>query len=1005
MNQLSPHSPRALRTLAGLALAAALAATASVGTALPAAAAPATVTVTGTVTDKVTGLPIPDVDVMLYPAFSATDAFVSDPEDYDTTSSNGRYSFAGVEPGRYRIAFDDYFGSGVAAIPQFFGGEPGELSGDVEAIDIAAGSTTFDIALEPGATVSGRIVDANAKPIKNALVNIQSTTPGSSIYSPAAAVYTSTNGRFTARGLDTDDYRVIVSVDASTDSFALGSVNRNDDVSVGDLTVQAASTISGIAREASGSRLKNSTLLAFRVLDDDTIEAYPFSGASTNSRGEYRLNGLPQGDFIIANYDLITLILGGSPEYAGGTHDRFAAVRATVSKPGSKVYRDLRMANTATIQGTVTDAKGVPAAGVPVYAMRNDYSALFNSILGLDSTSAEPNPALPASVRSVLAASAAKQPAAAMTTLEREALPASVPLGGNETTSKGSYSLTGLDPNGSYTVWFGSNYEDEPLPASTATTSVLLTSSKTTLNAKLSPAVLVKGTATSPSGKLLADVTVTATRYVAPSAAGKRAASDNDEATFGAHEATTNSKGVYSLRLPAGTWVLKFSGYGLSSRYLGGGTYPSDPATKKLVTTSTGIPKQDIVLGTSGANVTGVFTDANGSEYFEAESTLERLVDGEVVDSTVVTEAYDDNYILLIEQLPIRRVADGDYRLRIAPKSYSDRYIVPETSVLFTISGAKVTSVNGAASTGTSLGQITLEAPQRVTPLADSEITVVADGPLTTGTTVHADLGDGVDTTTEYLYEWLRDGRPIGSAFGSSYVIQPGDAGARLSVAVARSSEYVIPGIERYFSAPTATVEPGDFTLEPGAPTITGSGAVGAVLTAVPAGDSGESHTFQWRINGVDVIGATKATFTPRIDNLRDTISAAVATDAGEPVVSNRVVVIPSGPVTLASTTASVLVGGKKMNTSRLGAVLTATSTLPASSLVVSYQWEYATKGSNWKPLAGKDRPTLTLSKKTTSTSRTGYSYRVVITAERAGAESGPVVTSKAVKVTKAYKK
>ena len=113
----------------------------------------------------------------------------------------------------------------------------------------------------------------------------------------------------------------------------------------------------------------------------------------------------------------------------------------------------------------------------------------------------------------------------------------------------------------------------------------------------------------------------------------------------------------------------------------------------------------------------------------------------------------------------------------------------------------------------------------------------------------------GTTGTNGVAYQWSHNQAPITGATASTLVVGPpiadGDAGTYTVTAT-------VPG-ETLTSAPAylTVVDPPVITTQPTAQTIpTGSGIV---LTVGAAG--GGPFTYQWRLNGVDIPGATNSTY------------------------------------------------------------------------------------------------------------------------------------------------
>ncbi len=136
-------------------------------------------------------------------------------------------------------------------------------------------------------------------------------------------------------------------------------------------------------------------------------------------------------------------------------------------------------------------------------------------------------------------------------------------------------------------------------------------------------------------------------------------------------------------------------------------------------------------------------------------------------------------------------------------------------------------------------------------------------------------------TTT---FQWLRNGAKIPGATRSSYTPVAADAGKQLTLALIGSRS---GSASRTFEAGTwmPKVMPGPPTAA--AATITGSPSVGSVLTAKKGtwrAPTPPDVRFQWLRNGVDITGATAATYKLK------------ASDKGTKISVRSTVIVPDSP-------------------------------------------------------------------------------------------------------------
>jgi Lectin C-type domain/The GLUG motif len=130
------------------------------------------------------------------------------------------------------------------------------------------------------------------------------------------------------------------------------------------------------------------------------------------------------------------------------------------------------------------------------------------------------------------------------------------------------------------------------------------------------------------------------------------------------------------------------------------------------------------------------------------------------------------------------------------------------------------------------------------------------------------------DSGTTLTYTWYADGVEIAGATSGTYTPTLAQIGAQITVKVTSTKEGFVT--ESATSSPVGPISAAALTLKP-VPTITGSGTVGAELTANPGTwDADVVLTYKWFLNGVEIAGATMATFTPTKSQIGGTISVQV---------------------------------------------------------------------------------------------------------------------------------
>ena len=118
---------------------------------------------------------------------------------------------------------------------------------------------------------------------------------------------------------------------------------------------------------------------------------------------------------------------------------------------------------------------------------------------------------------------------------------------------------------------------------------------------------------------------------------------------------------------------------------------------------------------------------------------------------------------------------------------------------------------------------------------------------------------------TTFAYQWLRNGKPLTGATGSTYVATAKDLGESISVRVTASKAFYVSGVSESASWVVKEAPFDAYTL----PTITGTGKIGEPLTGPVSLDSTftSTYTYQWERADVDqwkpIPGQTARVFTP----------------------------------------------------------------------------------------------------------------------------------------------
>jgi hypothetical protein len=263
----------------------------------------------GRVIDAISGAPIADVTVMLSPTMFPPGA--AGPLQA-ITGENGTFRFQRLAAGRYRLQAQR---PGFAALAGPF---------DERALDVAAGQTItgLELALRPGATIAGRVLDASGGPASGLTVSALRRVHGPDgqvVASTARVAQTDDRGEFQLIDVPDGEY-MVVAAPVPPPAFAAPS---------GDATVMAPTYYPGTADRAAAQ--------VITLAPAETKAGVQFAMVSQTA---HHLSGIVVDDAGAPVAHAIVMLridprAGGAPTPATGVTDEAGAFRIGGLVPGT----------------------------------------------------------------------------------------------------------------------------------------------------------------------------------------------------------------------------------------------------------------------------------------------------------------------------------------------------------------------------------------------------------------------------------------------------------------------------------------------------------------------------------------------------------------------------------------------------------------------------------------------------------------------------------------------
>ncbi|MSZ77291.1 MAG: hypothetical protein F2667_09320, partial [Actinobacteria bacterium] len=947
-------------------------------------------TISGTVTRQgsLSATPLSGVTVSLLTA----DGAALTPAVTTTTAADGTYTLTADTPGTYNVSFartgydTEYFTESATAA-------------GAQDLVIAASSTrpgtNATLSNSTTSEIGGTITTTGGAPISGVEVRIHTrnaadANTGQVSYTPAlgsGAAIATTNAQGVWKA-DVAFGKYIVAFEAG--AYQDGYYNSGGSVSTNPATAPEVTVVKGAANANLSAQLAAATTTTIKgkvVVGTTPVQGVEISveyatlnaggtttwtevqgtKAVTNSNGDYTANVPPTsgGRTYVVGFHAA----GYKTEYYNDKTSRTDAtpVTATFDTPATGI--DAALTAASTVSGKVTDVAGAGLAGVTVAAIKYV-------------------PAATASSRGTWVPVTSGTPATEVKTT---------------TASDGTYQLE-VQPNVAFRLRYTSsdtNREVRYFPAATVPdegTNFSLTTSQalTGRNVVLPLLTTVAGNLTESTGSTFSGAgQVQAYRLVSYTELGEQGGPGHS-AWFPVGNLDSVESGGFSLRLPTGTYRLKFTDGGAATTGEQGflpGLVGLDQAPDIAVTAEKSqsntyaLPSKQLVQG----KVTDAFGSAEPGRPVKAEYRyVTDIKDGNPVLSGFVTASSDG---------ADTTDARGAYTLRLRGRSYLvSASSASNTSYYYPSAGtqaqAGAVTVNGNDVSGI---DISLPSPDTTANAANVDKPWIS-GVVKGGNTLTANNGTWTPSQATFTYQWFQGQSAIANATAKTYVVPAsggifggtttrGPYSVQVSATVAGQST---PTAVR--SLPTGTGSSSTSAADPAlenraTPIISGRAAVGETLTT----DDGQwsktaTYTYQWLSGGAPIAGATTKTFVVTAAQIGRAITVVV--NATDPAFPARAAISS----TSANATSEV-VAGSLSNTALptisgdayVGKTLTADpGTWSRTGLTYAYQWlsnGQAIPGANAKTyVVTADQVTKRITVRVTASS-SGYSPASVVSA------------------------
>ena len=275
---------------------------------------------------------------------------------YASTGPDGNYLIDKLPPG------NDYKVSAYAAghLERFYGGAGDWSTATLVTVSGGIETTGIDIALPPGARISGTVRNWLGTPVAASVFAERADGAGSEY------TITAPDGTYLLSSLPTGSYRVQANAEGYPTQYYNGAYDWTAATLVAttsgsettgiDFALPEGGKISGTVRNALGTPIAGAQVSASR-------DGGGYGSTNAGADGTYVITALRPG-----NYRVRAGAPGYPSQYYDGTYDSSAATLVAANDGAETPGIDFALPEGGKISGTVTNALGTPIAGAQVYA-------------------------------------------------------------------------------------------------------------------------------------------------------------------------------------------------------------------------------------------------------------------------------------------------------------------------------------------------------------------------------------------------------------------------------------------------------------------------------------------------------------------------------------------------------------------------------------------------------------------------------------------------------------